>query len=166
MILDVRIGSGDGGDSEAGTRTLQRVRERRFLPVIFNTAIPGVVEDLKSPLIRVVEKTEGGDALLAEVRDVFATRLPELNRLLIEHVESVQRDYMWDFVGPHWEKFAETTDRSGLAHLLARRLALSLSADGVERLAARLGDAEAAASVGVVEPMRYYVLPPVERRHR
>jgi CheY-like chemotaxis protein len=163
LILDVRIGSGDGNDSEAGVRTLQRIRERRFLPVIFNTAIPGAVEGLKSPLVRVVEKTRGVDALLEEVRDLFKTQLPEINRVLIEHVEAVQRDYMWDFVAPNWQTFGGSSDRSGLAHLLARRLALSLSGDGVEKLAARLGDSEAVPSGGLVEPMRYYVLPPVEQ---
>jgi hypothetical protein len=70
---------------------------------------------------------------------------------------------MWDFVAPNWETFGGSSDRSGLAHLLARRLALSLSGDGVEKLAARLGDPEAAPSGGLVEPMRYYVLPPVEQ---
>jgi len=162
LILDVRLGPSDEGDPEAGIRTLKSVRERRFLPVIFNTAIPNAVEDLESPLVRVVEKTQGFDALTREIREVFATQLPEVNRVLIEHVEAVQRDYMWDFVGPHWETFGATADRGGLALLLARRLALSLSGPGVEKLAARLGDSSVSPSEGRVEPMRYYILPPVE----
>jgi CheY-like chemotaxis protein len=162
LVLDVRIGEAEEGDPQAGVRTLERVRKRRFLPVIFNTAIPNAVEGLTSPLVRVVEKTQGLDALLAQVRELIATRLPEVNRVLLEHVEAIQRDYMWDFVGPNWEKFGATTDRSGLAQLLARRLALSLSGTGIEKLASRLGGAHAAASDGRVEPMRYYVLPPVE----
>lgn len=162
LILDVRLGEGRGADREAGIHTLTRVRERRFLPVIFYTAIPGAVSDLESPLVRVVEKTESLNRLLEEVKAVFATRLPEVNRLLIEHFETIQREYMWGFVGKNWKEFGGTNDRGSLAHLLARRLAISLSGTGIEKLAERLGDKNAGAVEGRVEPMRYYVLPPIE----
>ncbi len=164
LILDVRLGSGEDADRDAGIRTLERVRERRFLPVVFNTNIPGAVQELRSPLVRVVEKTQGLDVLTSEVRQLFETQLPEVNRILFEHVEAVQRDYMWDFVGPNWESFSAQAGRGGLALLLARRLALSLSGTAVEKLAARLGDLDAISEEGRVAPMRYYVLPPVEVR--
>lgn len=164
LILDVRVGAGGGDDEEAGLRALEQIRERRFLPVVFYTNIPGAVEHLAtSPLIHVVEKTRGLDSLLKAVRGAFATGLPEVNRALIRHVEDVQREYMWDFVGNNWERFGETPDRASLAHLLARRLAVSLSGSGVERLAAALGEEAPPAAEGRVEPMRYYLLPWVEK---
>jgi hypothetical protein len=50
------------------------------------------------------------------VRGIFATRLPAVNRALIRHLETVQRDYMWDFVATHWEQFGDTSGRKALCH--------------------------------------------------
>lgn len=163
VILDIRLGTGASSDEDAGIRTFEEIRGRRFVPIVFYTAIPGAVSDLVSPLVRVVEKSAGLDALLAAVRGIFATRLPEVNRALIRHVEGIQRTYMWEFVAEHWERFGETPDRVSLAFLLARRLALSLSGEGIATLAADLGDPRAEeGEQGRVPAMRYYVLPPVE----
>ena len=163
LILDVRVNDGGGADEEAGIRTLKEVQGRRFLPVIYNTNIPEHVRDLESPLIRVVEKSGGTAPLLAATREVFQDQLPLINRLLLAHFEDVQREYMWGFVGKHWDALGADEDRAGLAHLLARRLALSLSQDGVDKLVERLGGTGVATPEGSVEPMRYYVMPPVEK---
>ena len=164
LILDVRLGPRDEVlEKEAGITTLEAIRQRRFVPVVFYTALPRLVEGLETPLIRVVEKTEGLPRLLEMVRSIFATRLPAVNRALIRHLETVQRDYMWDFVAVHWERFGDTSDRTALAYLLARRLAMSLSGPGIRQLAQDLGDPTGTAAVeGRVHPMQYYVMPPVE----
>ena len=47
--------------------------------------------------------------------NIFATRLPAVNRALIRHLETIQRDYMWDFVANHWEQFGDTSDHTSLA---------------------------------------------------
>lgn len=61
------------------------------------------------------------------------------------------------------ERFGDTPDRTALAYLLARRLAMSLSGPGIRQLARDLGDPTGAAAVeGRVHPMQYYVMPPVE----
>ncbi len=163
LILDVRLGSyGGEREDEAGVTTLQAVRERRFIPVVFYTGLPNAVRDLETPLIRVVEKTEM-PRLLEAVKSIFATRLPVVNRAMIRHLETVQRDYMWDFVATHWDKFGNTPDRIGLAYLLARRLAMSLSGPGMQQLLQDLGNYIAPATDrDKVPPMRYYVMPPVE----
>jgi len=164
LILDVRLGPYDEvREEEAGITTLEAIRQRRFVPVVFYTGLPRLVQALETPLIRVVEKTEGLPRLLETVRSIFATRLPAVNRALIRHLETVQRDYMWDFVATHWERFGDTPDRTALAYLLARRLAMSLSGPGIRQLAQDLGDPTGAAAVeGRVHPMQYYVMPPIE----
>jgi len=165
VILDVRLGAHDqpAQQEEAGVKTLESIRHRCFVPIVFYTALPRLVQDLKTPLIQVVEKTEGLPRLLEVVRGIFATRLPAVNRALIRHIETVQRDYMWDFVASHWEQFGGTPDRTALAYLLARRLALSLSGPGVQQLAKDLGDPLGnAVAEGQVHPMQYYVMPPVD----
>jgi CheY-like chemotaxis protein len=163
IILDVRLGhpTATTGQEEAGTKLLTQIQQRRFLPVIFYTGLPGLVAEYESTLIRVVEKTEGVDRLLAELRTVIAGGLPSLNRLLLRHVEEVQRRYMWDFVGPNWDRLVGARrDGTELAYLLGRRLAGSLTEANVEGLASQLGGS-LPISAGRYHPVRLYLMPPV-----
>ena len=164
LILDVRLGPHSiTPDEEAGITTLQAIRQRRFIPVVFYTGLPHLVRHLVTPLVQVVEKTAELPRLLDSLSSIFATRLPAVNRALIRHLETIQRDYMWDFVANHWEQFGDTSDHTSLAYLLARRLATSLSGSGIQQLAQELGDSTGTAvTEGHVHPMRYYVIPPVE----
>lgn len=164
VILDVRIGSHDlEREEEAGSTTLEAIRQRRFVPIIFYTGLPHLVRDQETPLVRVVEKTEGLSRLLDVVKGIFISQLPTVNRALIRHLEAVQRDYMWDFVAAHWDKFGNMPDRAALAYLLARRLALSLSGPGIQQLAQDLGDRGKAEAVeGLAHPMQLYVMPSIE----
>jgi CheY-like chemotaxis protein len=160
IILDLR----NEADDEAGLEAFQAIRARRFLPVIFYTNLPYLVSAaVQTPLVRVIRKTDGLLALLAVVRDVFATKLPSVNRALIAHLQYVQRDYMWTFVAEHWAQFGAATDKTALAFFLARRLAMSLSGAAVDRLVTDLGGEAGAAELkdGRVHPMRLYVIPPL-----
>ena len=77
LLLDARLGPYSGiPDEEAGITTLQAIRQRRFIPVVFYTGLPHLVRDLVTPLIQVVEKTEGLPRLLDSLSSIFATRLP------------------------------------------------------------------------------------------
>lgn len=162
-ILDVRTGSDvAAGEDETGVRTLQDIQQRQFVPIVFYTGLPHIVADLESPLIRIVEKTEGVARLVDVIRDVFATRLPAVNRALVRHLAAVQRDYMWGFVSQYWNLFGEEKDGSSLAYLLARRLAMSLAGPGIQQLAEELGGPlQTAIAEGKVHPMQYYIMPPV-----
>lgn len=144
-------------------QTLQAIKQRLFVPVVFYTGLPHLVRHLETPHIRIVEKTDELPALEEAIKDIFSTKLPAVNRALIRHVEKVQRDYTWDFVAEHWSSFEDATDRTGLAYLLARRLAKSLSAPGIQQLTRELGDPTGdAVTEGLVHPMEYYIIPPVE----
>jgi CheY-like chemotaxis protein len=163
VVLDVMLHDG-GGKEEAGVRALAEIQARRFVPVVFYTALPPAVEHLKKPpLIQVVEKTAGAGikALREAVRMAFDSGLPGVNRELMKHVEEVQRDYMWGFVSDNWSRLGAHDDRSSLAYLLARRLAVSLSGDGVEAFAKGLGGTRTTPQ-GKQPPMRLYLLPPPE----
>lgn len=164
LILDVRLGAYDipAPQEEMGRKTLETIQQRRFVPVVFYTGLPHLVRDLETPLIQVVEKTYPLSHLLATIQGIFDTRLPAVHRAMISHLETVQRDYMWEFVAKHWEKFGDTSDRTALAYLLARRLAMSLSGPSVQKLAQDMGGPLAtAAAEDYVHPMQYYVMPPV-----
>ena len=132
---------------------------------IFNSNIGSGILCGGMPLERVVEKTEGVNVLLSTIKQIFETNLPMVNRELIRHMQEVQREYMWNFVANHWDKFGDTPDRSALAYLLARRLAKSLDGPGIEKLAERLGDTSRLWCDEEHEhPMRYYIVPPVSPR--
>lgn len=162
VILDVRLGEGSAAGDEAGVRTLEAIRARRFVPIVFYTAIPEAVRPLASPpLVDVVEKAAGAEALSAAVDRVFESGLPLVNRALLRHVEEVQRRYLWEFVASHWADIGASTDRASLAVLLARRLAVSLSGSGVEALEAALGGVGEPTPTDKVPPMRMYLLPPL-----
>lgn len=163
LILDVRLGPFDGDpDEEAGTLTLETIRNRRFIPVIFYTGLPGKVSHLTSQLIRVVEKTEGFGRLIEEAREVISTKLPSVNRAIMRHVEEVQRVYMWDFVAKHWAEIAETPDKTALAYLLARRLAMSLSQTGIDEFIRQIGgEIRTSYADSMIHAMQYYIMPPV-----
>lgn len=167
MILDVRLGGheeqGVAPEEEEGARTLRDIMKRRFLPVIFWTGLPGKVEHLGSPLVDVLEKTGAGglDTLVASVRQMFATRLPALNRALRRLVEEEQRHYMWDFVAEHWDDLQEGGDATALAYLLVRRLGRSLSGPGIEQLAAHLGAGGGPPAEGTIHAAEMYLIPPL-----
>ena len=175
LILDVRVGPYDedtteetkpedeSGLVEEGVRVLDAVRQRRFVPVVFYTGLDYKVRDLESPVVRVVEKTKGVEELLESVKEIFNSALPQTNRALVHHLENVQRDYMWGFVARQWNRFGSNADRTALAYLLAKRLAISLSGSGIQQLALDLGDDTGTFTEDEkVHPMLYYLIPPVE----
>ena len=164
LILDVRMQvQAQSHEKEAGERVLEEIQQKRFIPIVFYTGLAHLVKYLETPLVRVVEKTQGLSYLEGVVQEVFQTGLPQVNRALVRHLETVQRDYMWEFVASNWEDISRDGDRLSLAYLLARRLVSSLSGPGIQQLATDLGDALVPDGDNEkVHPMRFYVLPPVE----
>ena len=147
LILDVRdqaMAAGlpesdeDGSDvteADLGLMVYQKVRARRFVPIVFFTALPNLVsgdEMASAPFVAVVSKNEKDSTaqLRACVREVFDSTLPAIHRALLDHVDEIVRGFMYEFVQPHWTNLSSPKRKRDLAHLLLRRLALSL-ADGV-----------------------------------
>lgn len=164
VVLDVRKG-GDRNlrpEMEAGARLLREIQASRFLPIIFYTGLPHLVRPLDNPpIVQVVEKGGTHEALLEAIRATIRSRLPVMNRVIVEHIDQVQRNYMWDFVAANWKTITAETDQGMVAHLLARRLAGSLSGPSIADLARDLGD-DAHTADEHVHPMAYYVMPPLD----
>lgn len=167
VILDVRLGGHDEQDltpaEEEGVRTLAEIRQRRFVPIVFWTGLPGKVRDLAGPLVLVGDKTSDDvDDLAHKVGELFATGLPRVNRALRHLVEDEQRRYMWDFVAEHWDELTRDGDDTGLAYLLVRRLGRSLSGPAIQRLAAELGGGKPGApAAGTIQAAEMYIVPPL-----
>lgn len=179
VILDVRDQGlaqetgleavGDGDDATAadiGLSMFEKLRASRFIPILFQTGVANLVRGLeKPPFVFVVSKAEPIDNLLAAVDAAFNSTLPAIHRALRQYVTSVEHEFMAEFVEQHWTELMEPHRKGDLAHLLIRRLGLSLNG-GASVLNELLGgnpgvlvDAE------IVHPMRYYVLPAVPAVH-
>ncbi len=160
LVLDLKEGTHAIGDGEEeakpGLRVLERLRAIRFVPVVFYTGLPEFVDNLKSPFVRVVEKTEGYERVRAEIAELIATKLPGLAR----HLEEQQRQYFWEFVEKHLP--GDLRDGSvDLAHLMARRLAASLRAEFSRVASAAMGGEQPGENM--IHPMEFYILPPVQQ---
>ncbi|HEX4053854.1 MAG TPA: hypothetical protein VHX86_06285 [Tepidisphaeraceae bacterium] len=160
LILDLKDESDNTLEAEsnpAGLAIFAELKQTRFVPVIFYTALAHKVRSEETSFVRVVEKTEDVTRVRDEVRRVLGTGLPSLTRRL----EEIQRSYMWDFVSAHWKEFPQLADQADIAYLLARRLAITLEATAGE-LAAKVGGAgEAPASTAKSHPMIMYVVPSI-----
>lgn len=165
VILDVRLGphANTTKHDEAGTLAFHKIKEKRFLPIIFYTGLPVLVEDLQNPFVKIIVKEDSPAPLIKAVKDVFETKLPTINRALIRHLEIVQRDYMWNFVSKWWSEMISSCDPTSLAYFLARRLALSLSGKSIQQFAKDLGESTFPVSENKMHPLQYYVIPPVEK---
>lgn len=162
VVIDIKQEKGKKTDESAGIKIFNSIKSTRFVPIIFYTGLPKLVKDLVSPFIRVVEKTEGLEKLLYEVRQVFATQLPLISRALHAHIEESQRDYMWTYVAENWAAFGATPDKYSLAYLLARRLAMSFSDENIRKFAQAIGmQSETKITEGLIHSMQYYVIPPM-----
>ena len=160
LILDLKDESDNTLEAEsnpAGLAIFAELKQTRFVPVIFYTALAHKVRSEQTSFVRVVEKTEDVTKVKEEVRRVLATGLPALTR----HLEEIQRSYMWDFVSAHWKDFPQPADQSDVAYLLARRLAITLETTAGE-LAAKVGGlSRAPASTPKAHPMVMYVVPSI-----
>lgn len=136
VILDLKDDS-DGwalaDDSDpAGLKVFERLKETRFVPVVFYTALAHKVRSLETSFVRVVEKTETTAKVKDEVRRVLGTQLPALTR----HLEEVQRSYMWGFVSAHWKEMTAIHHKVDLVYLVARRLAQTLRGESIRSFVA------------------------------
>lgn len=159
LVVDLKDDSNNLPDEESlpGLRVFEEIKKRRFVPVVFYTALPKFAPQKQTAFVRVVEKTQGLGRLQEEVRKIFQTRLPALSR----HIEEHQRTYMWDFVSEHWAEFESPHEQADLAYLLARRLARSLETLA-EKLVVDVGGVVGAHSEEAKShPMTMYIRPPI-----
>ena len=155
-------------DADVGTDVYQQVRASRFVPTVFFTGLPQFVRHLvteDAPFVAVVDKNgavDPFDELTDRVCDILSSEFPAIHRALLWHVDVVVRDFMVDFVEKNWPQLAAPPRKGDLAHLLLRRLALSLGSGGAV-LRAQLDGVEGVdfGEQEVVHPMRMYVTPPV-----
>ncbi|MCY3786607.1 MAG: hypothetical protein OXG47_07765 [bacterium] len=167
LILDVRdqakaaLGQ-QGAESDPGIGVFEEIRRRRFIPIIFYTAVPDEVELLGNPpFVQVVSKI--AEDPVRELREAvtlaFRSDFPRIYRLLEDHSAAVTRDFMVEFVENNWDTLAD--NRADMMHLLLRHLSVSLG-HGAAEMTARLGYGTRDGSEDTVHASRYYSALPSE----
>ncbi|MFA4849998.1 MAG: response regulator [Methanoregula sp.] len=165
VIVDVRKGPVKPGidpDEEAGEATIRQIREKKFLPVIFYTGLPNKVKHLESPHVKIITKPSPPEKILEIMKTILEAPLHLINRALIKHLEKIQATYMWEFVDNFHKQYGYDVDTHEIAYLLARRMSLSLSDDGIKSFLKESGGPKGFYETGSkIHPMQYYVIPPV-----
>jgi CheY-like chemotaxis protein len=162
LLLDVFRGDPGAGES-AGTEVLTQWRATGFAPVILYTALPEAVTSEAGPFVRVVPKEAGGLRQLRDVvTEIFGTRIPQIHRAVVDHLDYALRDYMWDFVEAHWSEIEGLTEQPDFIRLLLTRLGLHFTRDASRLVNALYPGAIASEPAPhTVHPVEYYVRPPI-----
>jgi hypothetical protein len=161
VILDIFRGRGGPTPPSPGFDIIHRIKRTTFIPIVVYTALPDRVEQIRSPFIRVLGKLSGLDALEAEVRQLLGWRLPQLARALREAFDETLRNYMWEFVEPHWGEFEAIVDKPDFGRLVVQRLAAAYSTEGAAGvLRAAYGAEVPLAPPDKVHAASFYVMPP------
>jgi hypothetical protein len=153
-VLDVRRDKTEtvAEDPYRGRRDYFDICEARFLPIIFWTALPQNVRDLrKPPLVAVFPKEElerVPDAIRAAINSGTAEVMADIE----SRVATVMREHLWKELAPHWDEDTEGGRSDELAHILITRVAHSLQDQALPELTSR--------------PSHCYLYPPVSKRHR
>lgn len=175
IILDIRdqddaaqeaaLGTDDVSGDEAlpadkGLTVFAEIRERRFLPIIFYSAVAHLAEgEHNPPFVTVVSKlTEEVSVLRQRVVEIFDSELPLLNRSFAQLIDRQFRKFMIEFVEESWNELSGSQHRSDLAYLLVRRLARSLDSTYIPDMAG----VHVASTGATVHPTRLYVMPALD----
>jgi CheY-like chemotaxis protein len=154
VILDLRRGAvgSAGEDRERGRNVFGEICQVRFIPVIFWTALPQDVQDLKAPPLVDVYAKEELDQVPAAVRSAIETGTAQVVAEIEDNVAKVMRNHLWKELAPHWGEDIGGEQPRELAHLLITRVAHSLHEQALPELTSR--------------PSHCYLYPPVSDRHR
>lgn len=154
VVLDVRRDATAtvAEDRDAGRRIFSEVRDVRFLPVIFWTALPQEVQDQEMPpLVRVFSKTD-----LDQIPDAICAAIDSDSVRVMTGIENnvtqIMRQHMWDELAPNWEEDTVGGQPEELARILITRVAQSLQDQALPELTSR--------------PSHCYLYPPVSAKYR
>ena len=160
LVLDIRGKSGHTPSDEAGIVVFDEIRKRRFIPIIFYTALPDVSIGISNtPFVQTVSKiaVDPITDLQVAIENVISSGVPYLLQSVSNHLADVERAFMADFVENNWPDLVDRPE--DVAYLLSRRLAVSFE-EGAESLAQELGQVDQTTRADTVHPTRYYVQPP------
>jgi hypothetical protein len=131
VVLDVRRDTPNptSADETAGHAVFLDIKEARFAPVIFWTALPeNVYNEIMLPLVAVVKKDDI-EKLPGAIEAAINSRAVDTIEDIEKQVAAVLTRHMWTELGPHWGEYTDGADSGTLAPVLISRLARILDED-------------------------------------
>lgn len=155
IILDIYIGQPETGGEQAGLEILKQIQQHCFVPVIFYSGNTQNVKELKSQIVGVVTKGDGGfDELKVEIERLSKFNLPFIKEILHNYLEKEFKEYFWNIIHNERDKFAFDKNDFSLGYLMLRKFGNSLSKEKISEI---LGDSEL--KKDKVHPMAFYLYP-------
>ncbi len=155
VILDLYQGKAMQGGKNIGSDTYKNIKDNFFVPIIFFSGFPSDVVDLRSQVIGVATKGDGGfEELKSEIERLTKHNLPRLKEQVHIFIEEVFKKYFWNIIQERNNIFTPETDDFSLGYMLLRNMADTLSRDNIRQL---LGDSTI--KEDKVHPMEFYIYP-------
>ncbi|MEN5087994.1 response regulator [Sphingobacterium faecium] len=155
IILDLFLGNPQDKGREIGIDILKAIQEKYFVPVIFFSGNTKNVEYLKSQIVGIATKGDGGiDALRSEIERLIKFNLPFIKENLHNHIEEELKTYFWDIIHNQRDKFKAEDNDFSLGYLMLRKFGHSLSKNKISEI---LGDDQL--KKDKVHPMEFYIYP-------
>lgn len=155
VILDLYRGQAMQGGENVGSNSYKEIQEKIFIPIIFFSGYPKDVAELRSQVIGVATKGDGGfDELKSEIERLTKNNLPILKEKVHAFIEDEFKKYFWGTIQPKNNIFKPEADNLSLGYMLLRNMADTLSRDNIRQL---LGDDTI--KEDKVHPMEFYIYP-------
>lgn len=155
VILDLFKGVAGNHGTESGKDVLERIQEKIFVPVIFYSGNTESVKPLRSQIIGVATKGDGGyDELKSEIARLSAHNLPFIRERVHNHIEMEFQKYFWKVIQHQNDKFKAEDNDYSLGYLLLRNFGNSLSKDNIAKILE-----DDSIKVEKVHPMSFYLYP-------
>lgn len=155
VILDVFQGEATQGGVDLGSGTFEKIKERIFVPVIFYSGYTRNVAELRSQVVGVAHKGEGGyDELKTELERLTKNKFPFLKENIHSYFEEEYKKFFWTVVQEQNNIFIPDNADYSLGYVLLRNIADSLSRKQIKQI---LGDE--AIHEDKVHPMEFYIYP-------
>ena len=156
VILDVFQGEATQGGVDLGSGTFEKIKEKIFVPVIFYSGYTRNVAGLRSQVVGVAHKGDGGyDELKRELERLTKNKFPFLKENIHSYIEEEYKKFFWAVIQEQNNIFIPDSADYSLGYVLLRNIADSLSRKQIKQI---LGDA--AIHEDKVHPMEFYIYPP------
>ena len=117
-----------GGDPH-GVAILERIRERRFCPVLLITSGSFPPDCQEGPFVQMADKSApDNEPIVAKLGNLIRTGVPELAHRLHDELDSTAGSYLWHFLDENWAELEVSglTQPDVLDRLVHRRAAVQL----------------------------------------
>ena len=154
VILDLFKGNAMAGGTDKGSNVFNDICSSIFVPIIFYSANPASVVQLRSQVVGVANKLDDILSLMSEIERLTKHNLPLLKEGVHDFIENEFKKYFWDTIHQEKVMFSPESNDFSLGYMILRNIADTLSRDNIRQI---LGDDSI--KEDKVHPMEFYIYP-------